>query len=174
MTEPIKRIQAPVRLAYQVVAGRDLSRFLAGIAERRFVGARCPSCRKVYVPPRGACPACGVGLGDEVPVADRGTLTTFCVVNVAVPDGGSAPKPPAQPLEGRSIALPYVYGSVLLDGADIPFPHLIQGLPVEHVRMGLRVRAEWAEERAATMESILSFVPTGEPDAPFDSYAEHL
>ena len=160
MNEPLKRLQAPVRLDFQVVAGKDLSRFLAGIAERRFVGKRCPSCHKVYVPPRGACPACGVALGEEVAVADRGTLTTFCVVNV--------------PVEGRVIKLPYVYGSVLLDGADIPFAHLIQGLPVEHVRMGLRVQAEWSAEGQPTMESVLCFRPTGEPDAPFESYREHL
>jgi uncharacterized OB-fold protein len=160
MSEPVRRIEAPVRLVYQVVAGRDLSRFLAGIAERRFVGKRCPSCHKVYVPPRGACPVCGIGLTEEVVVADEGTLTTFCVVNV--------------PIEDRSMKLPYVYGSVLLDGADIPFAHLVQGLPASEVRMGLRVRAEWAADRRPTMESILGFVPTGQPDAPFASYREHL
>jgi uncharacterized OB-fold protein len=160
VSEAVQRILAPVRLAYLVTAGRDLSRFLACIAEGWFLGKRCPSCRKVYVPPRGACPACGVGLTEEVAVADRGTLTTFCVVNI--------------PVEGRSIALPYVYGSVLLDGADIAFPHLIQGVPAAEVRMGLRVRAEWAAERAPTMESILGFSPTGEADAPFESYQEHL
>jgi uncharacterized protein len=160
MSEPVRRLLAPVRLGYQVVAGRDLSRFLAGIAEGRFVGKRCPSCLKVYVPPRGACPACGVALTGEVSVADQGTLTTFCVVNV--------------PVEGRSMKLPYVYGSVLLDGADIPFAHLIQGLPASEVRMGLRVRAEWAAPRLPTMETILCFLPTGEPDASFDTYREHL
>jgi hypothetical protein len=160
MSDPVRRLEAPVRLAYQVIAGRDLSRFLAAIAEGRFLGRRCPGCRKVYVPPRGACPTCGVALGEDVAVADTGTLTTFCVVNI--------------PVEGRTIELPYVYGSVLLDGADIAFAHLIRGLPVAEVRMGLRVRAEWAPERAPTMESILGFVPTGEPDAPFASYQEHL
>jgi uncharacterized OB-fold protein len=158
--DPVRRMLAPVRLGYHVVAGRDLSRFLAAVAERRFLGKRCPACRKVYVPPRGGCPTCGVALAEEVPVADTGTLTTFCVVNI--------------PVEGRTIKLPYVYGSVLLDGADIAFPHLIQGLPAEEVRMGLRVRAEWAEERLPTMESIVCFVPTGEPDAPFEAYQEHL
>jgi uncharacterized OB-fold protein len=160
VSEPVRRIKAPVHLGFHVTAGRDLSRFLLGIAERRFVGKRCPACAKVYVPPRGACPACGVALGDEVPVADRGTLTTFCVVNV--------------PVEGRTISLPYVYGSILLDGADIPFAHLIQGLPVAEVRMGLRVKAEWVAEPTPTMESVLFFTPTREPDAPFDSYKEHL
>ncbi len=93
-------------------------------------------------------------------MADRGTLTTFCVVNV--------------PVEGRTMKLPYVYGSVLLDGADIPFAHLIEGLPAAEVRMGLRVRAEWAPLLLPTMETILRFLPTGEPDAPFASYQEHL
>jgi uncharacterized OB-fold protein len=158
--EPVRRIKAPVRLPYTVAAGRDLSRFLAGIAEGRLLGKRCPCCLKVYVPPRGACPACGIGLKEEVAVADRGTLTTFCVVNV--------------PVEGRTMKLPYVYGSVLLDGADIPFAHLITGLPADEVRMGLRVQAEWAKDLLPTMESILCFVPTGEPDAAFDSYKEHL
>ncbi len=160
MSEPVRRITAPVRLEYQVVAGRDLSRFLASIAEGRFLGKRCPSCHRVYVPPRGACPSCGVALTTEVAVADEGTLTTFCVVNI--------------PVEGRSIKLPYVYGSVLLDGADIAFAHLIQGLPVDEVRMGLRVRAEWVADPQPTLETILGFVPTGEPDAPFASYKEHL
>lgn len=160
MSDAITRIKAPVRLGFTITAGRDLSRFLAAIAEGRFLGKRCPSCRKVYVPPRGACPACGVGLKEDVGVADTGTLTTFCIVNI--------------PVEGRSIELPYVYGSVLLDGADIAFPHLIQGLPAADVRMGLRVRAEWAADRQPTMESVLCFRPTGEPDAPFDTYKEHL
>ncbi len=160
MMDPVRRIKAPGNLPYTVTAGRDLSGFLAAIAEGRITGKRCASCLRVYVPPRGACPACGVALKEEVAVADTGTLTTFCVVNV--------------PVEGRSMKLPYVYGSVLLDGADIPFAHLVQGLPVEEVRMGLRVRAEWAAKLAPTLESILCFVPTGEPDAPFDSYKEHL
>jgi uncharacterized protein len=160
MSEAVRRIKAPVHLPYRVTAGRDLSRFLAGIAEGRFIGKRCAECGRVYVPPRGACPTCGLALAEEVAVADRGTLTTFCVVNV--------------PVEGRSMKLPYVYGSVVLDGADIAFAHLVQGLPIEDVRMGLRVRAEWAADLQPTMESILCFVPTGEPDASFDSYKEHL
>jgi hypothetical protein len=42
--------------------------------------------------------------------------------------------------------------------------------------MGLRVKAEWAppEGRRPTLESIRWFSPTGEPDAAFDSYKEHL
>ena len=148
MSEPVRRIKAPIRLEYRVTAGRDLSRFLEAVVEGRLIGKRCPSCHKVYIPPRGACPTCAVRTTDEVPVADTGTVTTFCVVNV--------------PYEGQTIKLPYVYAWVLLDGADIAFPHLVHGIEASEVRMGLRVKAEWAppEERRPTLESIRWFCPT--------------
>ena len=155
------RLLTPVRLEFEARAGRDLARFLAGIAERRFLGRRCPTCTKVYVPPRGACPRCGVAMGEEVTVADTGTVTTFCVVNVPVDRGE----------EGRKIELPYVYGSILLDGADLAFAHLVMA---PDVRMGMRVRAVWAEVAAATMESIVGFAPTGEPDAPPEVWKGHV
>ena len=56
MSEPVVRIKAPVRIEYTVTAGHTLSRFLTGLVEGRLLGRRCPGCRKVYVPPRGACP----------------------------------------------------------------------------------------------------------------------
>ena len=45
---------------------------------------------------------------------------------------------------------------------------------VEIVGPGLMVKWKPKEEWGPTLESILYFEPTGEPDAPFDSYKEHL
>jgi uncharacterized OB-fold protein len=114
------------------------------------------------VPPRGSCPADGVGTDEEVEVAHSGTVTTFCVVRV--------------PFAGQQIEVPYVTASILLDGADIPLMHLIQECPADEVRMGMRVEAVWVPdgELAPTLTSIRYFRPTGEPDAPFDSFREHL
>jgi len=161
MSDPIRKIKAPVRLEYNVTAGVVLSRFLAGVVEGRLLGRRCPSCTKVYAPPKGACPTCGVPCVDEVAVADTGTVTSYCIVNV--------------PFEGQTMKLPYVYGSILLDGADLPLLHLIEA-PADKVRMGMRVKAEWLPpgERRPTLESIRWFAATGEPDALYDSYKEHL
>jgi uncharacterized OB-fold protein len=151
-----------VRLDYTIRPGRAMTRYLGAIAEGRIVGQRCPSCGKVYVPPRGSCPTCAVATEEEVELAQRGTVTSFCIVRVPYP--------------GQQIKPPYVSASILLDGADIPFYHLIQEMPAEEVRMGLRVEAVWAppEQRGPTAESIRHFRPTGEPDAPYDSYKEHL
>ena len=58
--------------------------------------------------------------------------------------------------------------------ADIPLFSLIQEIPFDQVRMGLRVEAVWADELRPTLESIKYFKPTGEPDAEFESFREHL
>ncbi len=155
-------LETPIRLDYTVTAGRYLTRYLSALADKRLIGARCPECTKVYVPPRGSCPTCGVPTGDEVQVADHGTVTTFCVVNIPF---GNSPFDP-----------PYVAAAVLLDGADIPIFHLVGGIDAAEVRMGQRVRAVWVPdaELGPTLENIKWFEPSGEPDADYASYAEHL
>jgi uncharacterized OB-fold protein len=162
MSDPVKVVKSPVRIVYTVRAGRDQSEFLRAVGERRFIGKRCPSCRRVNVPPRGACPRCGVALAETLEVGPSGTVTTFCIVNV--------------PFEGRVIDLPYCYANVLLDGADLTIPALVQGIAVSEVRMGLRVAPEWVDgaEMRPSLESIRCFRPTGEPDAPRSSYEEHV
>jgi len=160
--EPVTMVTTPVRLSYQHSASHEESRFLRGVIEGRLVGQRCPACGKVYIPPRGACPVDGVPTTDEVELPDRGTVTTFCVVNV--------------PFLGQRIAPPYVSAYVLLDGADIAFQHLILECDASEVRMGMRVEAVWKprEEWRHSLENISHFRPTGEPDTPYDAYSMHL
>ena len=155
-------ISTPVRLHYEHTASPEESSFLRGLAEGRLLGQRCPACGKVYVPPRGACPTDGVPTTDEVELPDHGTVTTFCVVNVPYP--------------GQRVTPPYVAAAVLLDGADIPFQHLILGCEPGEVRMGMRVRAFWKPRHqwGTTLENIDHFYPSGEPDAPYETYAHHL
>ena len=43
----------------------------------------------------------------------------------------------------------------------------------QHMRMGMRVRAQWRLP-AELGANIDHFRPSGEPDAPFESYANHL
>jgi uncharacterized protein len=159
--EIVKRIVTPIRLEYTVSAGREKSRFLRACLEGRLLGGRCPKCKRVYVPTR-ACPTCGLPPTEDVWVKDTGMVTTFCVVNV--------------PFEGQTMKLPYVYAGIVLDGSDVQIFHLVDGIEHNEVRMGLRVRAEWKPpaERTHSLESIRAFLPSGEPDAPFEAYKEHL
>ncbi|GEP38268.1 DNA-binding protein [Nocardioides psychrotolerans] len=151
-----------VSLDYVYAASPEESTFYRGLHEGRLLGQRCPTCDKVYVPPRSACPTDGTPTEGEIELTGEGTITTFCIVNV--------------PFLGQKIAPPYVSAYVLLDGADIALLHLILGVPADEVRMGTRVKAVWkpSEEWTYSLENIDHFAPTGDPDADYDTYKNHL
>ena len=162
LQDPVTGVITPVSLDYLYAASPEESAFYRGLAEGRILGQRCPACQKVYVPPRSACPSDGTPTNEEVELPAKGTVTTFCIVNV--------------PFMGQKITPPYVSAYILLDGADIAFLHLILDIPAEEVRMGMRVEAVWKprEEWSTTIENISHFRPTGEPDADYETYKQHL
>ncbi|PAU50207.1 Zn-ribbon domain-containing OB-fold protein, partial [Streptomyces albireticuli] len=157
--DPVTTLTAPARLDYTYTPGRALGRHLDALTDRRITGERCPSCRKVYVPPRGACPTCAVATREQVEVGPRGTVTTFCVVNIKAKNAGNA-----------AVDVPYVYAHIALDGAGLALHGRIAGLPCDQVRMGLRVEPVWTEGARHPDH----YRPTGEPDAAYDTYKELL
>lgn len=156
---PVTGIVAPARLDYTYSPGRAHSAHLRALAERRVVAERCPSCRKVYVPPRGACPTCGVATSEQVEVGPRGTVTTYCIVNIK-----------AAHTANPGIEVPYVYAHIALDGADLALHGRIGGIPYDQVRMGLRVEPVWPDGGGHPDH----YRPTGEPDADYETYKELL
>ncbi|MGA6159919.1 Zn-ribbon domain-containing OB-fold protein [Stenotrophomonas sp. NPDC087984] len=155
-TDPVTGIVAPARLDYTYAPGRAQSRYLKALADHTTRGERCPSCRKVYVPPRGACPTCGVATDEQVEVGPRGTVTTFCIVNIKA--------------RNLDIEVPYVYAHIALDGAGLALHGRVGGIPYDQVRMGLRVEPVWSEDSRYPDH----YRPTGEPDADYDTYKELL
>jgi uncharacterized OB-fold protein len=158
----VEMITTPITMTVEHSASTEETHYLTALQDGRLVGQRCPVCQKVYIPPRSACPTDGVPPTEHVELPARGTVTTFCIVNV--------------PFLGQRIEPPYVAAYVLLDGADIAFLHLILGCAASEVRMGMRVEAVWRPrgEWGPTLQSIEHFRPTGEPDADYESYKEHL
>ncbi|KND37143.1 Zn-ribbon domain-containing OB-fold protein [Streptomyces acidiscabies] len=154
--DAVTGIVAPARLDYTYSPGRAQTAYIAALSEQRTVGERCPRCRKVYVPPRGACPTCGIATAEQVEVGPAGTVTTFCVVNIKA--------------KNLDIEVPYVYGHIALDGADLALHGRIAGIPYDQVRMGLRVEPVWTEGARYPDH----YRPTGEPDADYDTYKELL
>ncbi|RKT03133.1 hypothetical protein BX286_1055 [Streptomyces sp. 3211.6] len=152
--EPVTGIVAEARLDYTYSPGRAQTAYINALSERRTVGERCPSCHKVYVPPRGACPTCGVATTDRVEVGPAGTVTTFCIVNIKA--------------KNLDIEVPYVYAHIALDGADLALHGRIGGIPYDQVRMGLRVEPVWTDGGRYPDH----YRPTGEPDADYDAYKE--
>jgi uncharacterized OB-fold protein len=152
--------------------GREFARTLL---DGRIVGHRCPSCSRVYVPPKGFCPLCAVvttATEHGVDVSDTGTVTTFTIID------------PIQ-YYGQQERKPYVQANVILDGASSALTYTrVEGLPLDEVRPGMRVKAVWKppEERDAgvgeafgnrgLMGCISHFEPAGEPDAPWETFKD--
>ena len=138
-------------MQYKYTAGQATTRFLQGIAQGKILGERAPG-GKVYVPSRGADPELGLPTTEQVELSHKGTLTSFCVVNVA--------------FYGQGMEIPYTAGLILLDGADLSMMCLLQEVDVKDVRIGMRLEAVWADESewAPNLESIKYFRPIDEPD----------
>lgn len=158
--EPVTGITVPIRLEYEINAGRAPSKYLRSLAEHKIIGQRAVDSDMVYVPPRGSDPTTGAPTTIEVEVSDVGTVTTFCVVNLPG-------------LSEFAPEVPFVCAQILLDGSNTPWFGLVHGLPADDVRMGLRVRAVWADVLVPDARSIKWFEPTDEPDAPYESYREY-
>ncbi|MGE2816659.1 Zn-ribbon domain-containing OB-fold protein [Mycobacterium heidelbergense] len=160
--EPVNVIVTPIEMTIQHTASHEESAYLRAIAEGKLLGAKTGKNGKVYFPPHGADPATGQPTTEFVELPDKGTVTTFAIINI--------------PFKGQRIKPPYVAAYVLLDGADIPFLHLVADIDAHEVRMGMRVEAVWKprEEWGFGIDNIEFFRPTGEPDAEYDTYKHHL
>ena len=160
--EPVKYIDTEVRLPYHYVAGDYRARYLRALKDKKILGTKCAETGKVFVMPIVSSPESFAPCDEWVELPDRGTVTTFCIVNI--------------PVIGRSLEIPYTAASVALDGADISIFALIQECTPQDVRMGMRVEAVWKPdgERQGDHEDIQYFRPTGEPDAPIESILHRL
>ena len=158
--EPVTGITVPIRLEYEINAGRAPSKYLRGIAEGKLIGQKAVGSDDVYLPPRGSDPTSGAPTEIEVEVSQNGTVTTFCITNIP---GLSESAP----------EVPFAAAQILLDGANTPYLGLIQGIPVDEVRMGLRVRAVWDENLRPDARCLKWFEPNGEPDAAYETFREY-
>ena len=149
--ELVRSVRTPASMEYTYTAGQATTRFLTGIAERKILGERAPG-GKVYVPSRGADPELGLPTSEQVELPHTGTLTSFCVVNVA--------------FYGQGMEIPYTAGLIRLDGADLSMMCLLQEVDVKDVRIGMRLEAVWVDDAdlAPNLESIKYFRPIDEPD----------
>jgi uncharacterized OB-fold protein len=165
-----------VTLTYVEDLPPNTVRFAEGLVAGRIIGEKCPVCARVNVPPRGYCSLDMVILeeSDEVEVSDKGTVTGFTIV---------------APVKyyGQTKTEPFVYASVLLDGASGTLGgQEINGLTADKVRDGLRVKATWKPPADRTTEgqsargwgsvagAIDGFEPTGEPDLPKSAFRDHI
>ncbi len=147
MTELI-RIDQSMNLTWQYGASWYFTEFIRALRdERRLLGLRCPTCGRVYLPPRPVCGNCRVELSEWHEVQDSGTVVAFTIVHLPILDPASGePRPTPQ-----SIAL------IQLDGADTTVNHFLAERDPSKLKIGLRVRAVWHDERRGNLADIIHF-----------------
>ncbi len=127
-------------------AGAVGSKFLIKLRDqKKIMGTRCATCNRVYVPARSICKDCYGKMDEWVEVSNRGTLLTYTVCNEQTR---------IQPVEA-----PIIYGIIQLDGADTGLVHMLGEVEPEQLRIGMRVKAVFKEEREASILDIKYFKP---------------
>ncbi len=108
-------------------------------------GTRCSRCNKVYVPPVKNCWGCFQPLDEWVPVSDSGVVESFTVARC--PDAMFGLDPPV------------VYGLIRLGKASGSLLHYIGEARPEEVKVGMRVKAVFADRRSGNILDIKYFAP---------------
>lgn len=141
-------VEGRLRVPYNNWYGRFISAIFRELRDhRRLRGTRCPSCEKVYMPPRSICPDCFAQLDELIDLPTTGTLLTYTIVNYTF---GSY----YQPMEA-----PYALGIIQLDGADTGICHLLGEVSQEDIRIGMRVQAVFKDQRKGNILDIAYFKP---------------
>ena len=161
-TTPVTGVITPVALDYLYAASPEESAFYRGLAEGRILGQRCPTCQKVYVPPRSACPADGTPTTDEVELPDTGHGDDVLHRQRAVPrpEDHAAVRLGVRPARRR--------------GHRVPAPdprHPGRGGPDGHAGRGGLEAARGVGHHDREHQPL---PPTGEPDADYETYKQHL
>jgi uncharacterized OB-fold protein len=134
------------KVDYFASAG-ELSRFFIELKENaKLMGTRCPKCGSVYFWPRSWCHECYVDC-DWVEMSGKGKVVLWSKVEISLNDLQTA-------------QVPFVQGSVLLEGARYPVVVFYRNVTFEEMYRGMPVRVEFLppEERTGRTRDFY-FVP---------------
>ncbi len=150
MTEENKHCyikEGKLALPYQYFAGRIGSKFLVSLRDKKkILGVKCEKCGKVFIPPRKTCERCFEDISEKwVELSNEGEVTNFTVVRT---DDKHHPR-----------KAPYVLAMIKLGGADTPIAHILGGVDPDSVKIGMKVKAVFADKAVNTMLQIDRFEP---------------
>jgi hypothetical protein len=163
-----------MHLEYRELLCPVVRRYAAALMDGKLIGHRCPKCGLVYAPPRGYCPIDVIETtdADEVELSNQGVVTNYTVVT------------PVQ-YYGQEKTEPFAKVSIQLDepGGSLSLQDVLE-IPVEEVRVGMRVEAVWAPPGERNVDeignrsfgsaegAIRGWRPTGEPDVPKEQFLQ--
>jgi uncharacterized OB-fold protein len=137
-----------ISVPYSWWAGETASKFLISLRDdKKILGLKCSKCNKVYIPPRKVCPVCFTDNTEWKELSGEGTLVTYTVIRKQL---AALPK---------DVKLPVICGLIKLDGADNAILHYLEGVKPEDVKIGMRLKVQFADQRKAHIRDIACFKP---------------
>ena len=172
--EPVRMMDFFMHLEYHELVCPIVLRYAEALMEGKLLGQISPTSGLVYVPPRSYDPVACEWLGFEnlVELQDRGVVTNFTIVT------------PVQ-YYGQEKTEPFAKVSIQLDdpGGSLSLQDVLE-IPVEDVRVGMRVEGVWAPPGERNVDeignrsfgsaegAIRGWRPTGEPDVPKEQFLQ--
>jgi len=140
-------VEGKLALPYTYFAGKVGSKFITTLRDqKRILGVKCKACNKVFVPPRQTCAFCMEDLRENwVELKNEGEVTNYTVVRY---EDKHLPR-----------KAPFILAMIKLGGADTPLVHILEGIPPEEARIGLKVKPIFAAETTNTILDIDHFEP---------------
>jgi uncharacterized OB-fold protein len=160
-SESVELMEYNASITYVNPVNPALDRAVEASERGILLGQECPTCGRVYAGGRGLCPVDSTLFTDaqDVELPQTGTITNFVVVT------------PVQ-YPGQTETEPFARVFVLLDGTDVilGYQPTIE-LPVDNVRIGIRVDAVWASPGEAADNAsvggqygqLVGWIPNGQP-----------
>ncbi len=138
--------KSQINVPYSWWAGDTASKFLTTIRdEQKIMGTKCDKCQRVFIPPRKVCPTCFKSNKEWVSISDEGTVQAFTVAR--------------RQLAALPQKVPVCFALIKLEGADTALLHYISEVDPADIKIGMRVKARFAEERQGTIKDIDYFMP---------------
>ncbi|MGQ9624251.1 MAG: Zn-ribbon domain-containing OB-fold protein [Candidatus Bathycorpusculaceae bacterium] len=131
---------------YLYTLGVAGERFFKEIKENgKIMGAKCPKCGLIFVPPRLYCEKCFAKLEDWVDVGKKGEVYTFTIATVDI--------------DGKELEKPQIYALIRFEGTQGGLIHKIRETDKAYIGMKVEAVLKPPSERKASINDIAYFKP---------------
>ena len=138
-----------VRANYNFWVGQYLDKFFDNLENKKLVGNKCSTCGDVFVPPRKICGKCNVSIPLDqnwVNLPETGILKNYTITPYRVND------------RTHRKAKDLLLGMVQIDGSNTTIVYRLLNLDPKEVKIGMKLKLEWAEKTKGEPSDIKGFV----------------
>ncbi len=149
----IEKTEGIVRADYEYWVGKYMDKFYDGLEKQKIVGIKCPSCKKVYVPPRKVCGDCAATIpleGQWVELGARGTLLNFTATKYTVSERRK-----------KKNEKTTIIGLIQVEGSNTSVIYPILEAQEQDMKIGMKLDVVWNKKLQGTPNDIKGFKVAG-------------